>query len=95
MTARTPKRPRAVVGPTAQLLTLADLPDPKTRRWVPRRKAEVVHAVRGGLLSREEAMTLYNLTPTEYREWETLYAEHGVEGLRATKLHIYRAGKSV
>lgn len=93
MTARKVQRPKAVVGPTAQLLTLADLPDPKTRRWVPRRKAEVVHAVKGGLLSKEEAMARYNLTLPEYREWETLYAAHGVEGLRTTRLNDYRASK--
>ena len=36
-------------------LTLADLPPASTRRWVIRRKAEVVAAVRGGLLSLDEA----------------------------------------
>jgi hypothetical protein len=44
-----------VIGPTGIPLTLADLPPANTQRWVIRRKAEVVAAVRGGLLSFEEA----------------------------------------
>ena len=40
-----------VVGPTGTPLTLRDLPPVNTDRWVIRRKAEVVAAVRGGLLS--------------------------------------------
>ena len=44
-------RPRVkyVIGPDGSPLTIADLPPPNTRRWVIRRKAEVVAAVRGGL----------------------------------------------
>jgi hypothetical protein len=34
---------------------LGDLPPPETRRWVARRKAQVVAAVRAGLLTLEEA----------------------------------------
>ena len=41
----------SVVGPSGTALTLDDLPAPDTKRWVIRRKAEVVAAVRGGLLS--------------------------------------------
>jgi len=50
-------RPRVkyVIGPDGSPLTIADLPPTNTRRWVIRRKAEVVAAVRGGLLSLEEA----------------------------------------
>ena len=44
-----------VIGPDGSPLTLADLPPPNTKRWVIRRKAEVVAAVRGGLLSLDEA----------------------------------------
>ena len=33
-----------VIGPDGSPLTLADLPPPSTRRWVIRRKAEVVAA---------------------------------------------------
>ena len=44
-----------VIGPDGSVLTLVDLPSPNTRRWVIRRKAEVVAAVRGGLLTLEDA----------------------------------------
>jgi hypothetical protein len=44
-----------VVGPGARSLTTDDLPDAEATRWVIRRKAEVVAAVRGGLLSLDEA----------------------------------------
>ncbi len=41
-----PLRPRAkyVIGPDGSPLTIADLPAPGTKRWVIRRKAEVVAA---------------------------------------------------
>ena len=56
-----PHRPRVkyVIGPDGSPLTIADLPAPGTKRWVIRRKAEVVAAVRGGLLSLEEACSRY------------------------------------
>ncbi|MCH8189356.1 MAG: response regulator, partial [Proteobacteria bacterium] len=43
--------PTRVIGPSGKPLTIEDLPPPDTRCWVIRRKAEVVAAVRGGLLS--------------------------------------------
>ena len=46
----------SVRGPDGRPLTLADLPKPGISRWVTRRKAEVVAAVTGGLLSEEEAL---------------------------------------
>src|SRR5215831_9884287 len=59
-----PPRPQGnyVIGPLGSPLTIADLPPPGTKRWVPRRKAEVVAAVRGGLLSLQEACSRYSLT---------------------------------
>lgn len=80
----------AVIGPTAQYLTLSDLPDPKTKRWVPRRKAEVIHAIRGGLLSKQDAMKKYNLTNAELTEWESHYGSYGMSGLRVTHIQDYR-----
>ena len=44
-------RPAQVIGPLGESLTLDTLPPPNTTRWVVRRKAEVVAAVNGGLLS--------------------------------------------
>jgi hypothetical protein len=54
-----------VIGPTGAPLTLKDLPPPNTGRWVIRRKAEVVAAVRGGLISLDDALARYSLTAEE------------------------------
>ena len=61
---------RLVIGPDGQPMGLADLPSPKTKRWVARRKAEVVAGVEGGLLSIEQACRLYALTLEEFMGWE-------------------------
>jgi Protein of unknown function (DUF1153) len=55
---------------SGQPLTIAALPPPGTTRWVIRRKAEVVAAVRGGLLSLEEACRRYMLTVEEFLAWQ-------------------------
>ena len=70
----TPPRPPGnyVIGPDGSPLTIADLPPPGTKRWVPRRKAEVVVAVRGGLLSLQEACSRYSLTVDEFNSWQEL-----------------------
>jgi hypothetical protein len=52
-------------------LTITDLPAPGTKRWVIRRKAEVIAAVRGGLLSIEEACSRYMLTVDELLSWQS------------------------
>ena len=56
---------RCVLGPDGSVLTIADLPSPDTKRWVIRRKAEVIAAVRGGLLSLNDACKRYNLSRPE------------------------------
>jgi hypothetical protein len=71
-------------------LTINDLPPATTRRWVIRRKAEVVAAVRGGLLSLEEACQRYTLTVEEYLSWQASIDEHGLAGLRTTRIQQYR-----
>lgn len=83
-------RPMSVKGPDGHNLTLADLPSPGISRWVTRRKAEVVAAVQGGLLTRAAACERYNLTDEEFDGWEGLYALHGPKGLRTTRLQQYR-----
>ncbi|MBV8425883.1 MAG: DUF1153 domain-containing protein [Hyphomicrobiales bacterium] len=86
-------RPRVkyVIGPDGSPLTIADLPSVATRRWVIRRKAEVVAAVRGGLLSLEEACRRYALTVEEFLSWQASIDEHGLAGLRTTRIQQYRA----
>ncbi|CAN5531578.1 DUF1153 domain-containing protein [Caulobacter sp. DWR2-3-1b2] len=79
-----------VIGPTGAPLTLSDLPPPETQRWVIRRKAEVVAAVRGGLLSLDEACDRYKLTNEEFLNWQQSIERHGLAGLRTTRLQQYR-----
>jgi hypothetical protein len=84
-------RVKYVMGPDGSPLTIADLPPPSTKRWVIRRKAEVVAAVRGGLLSLSEACDRYRLTVDEFLSWQRSIERHGLPGLRATRLQQYRA----
>nr|WP_256387119.1 MULTISPECIES: DUF1153 domain-containing protein [unclassified Azospirillum] len=71
-------------------MTLDDLPPPDTRRWVMRRKAEVVAGVRAGLLSFAEACNRYSLSEEELASWQRLIDRHGVKALRVTRLQDYR-----
>ena len=70
MVAEEHNRVNYVVGPDGSPLTLADLPPENTKRWVIRRKAEVVAAVRGGLISIEDACERYRLTMEEFLSWQ-------------------------
>jgi hypothetical protein len=83
-------RARYVTGPDGSPLTVADLPPRDTKRWVIRRKAEVVAAVRGGLLSIEDACERYRLTLDEFLSWQRSIDRHGLPGLRTTRLQEYR-----
>jgi len=83
-------KPTYVTGPDGSPLTIADLPAPGTKRWVMRRKAEVVAAVRGGLLSLEEACSRYTLSVDEFLSWQRTIEQHGLPGLRTTRTQQYR-----
>jgi hypothetical protein len=66
-----------------------DLPPTDTKRWVARRKAAVVTAVRSGALGLEEACHRYEASQEELLAWERRIENHGVPGLRITPLQIY------
>lgn len=66
------------------------LPPANTRRWVVRRKAEVVSAVNGGLLTIAEACERYDLTLEELASWQRSIEREGMAGLRATRVQHYR-----
>jgi len=72
------------------MVSLESLPPPETKRWVIRRKAEVVAAVRAGLLSLEDACKRYSLSVEEFLSWQRLVDSHGLPGLRVTRLQDYR-----
>jgi uncharacterized protein DUF1153 len=76
-----------MVGPIG---SLESLPPPDTKRWVIRRKAEVVAAVRAGVISLEEACRRYTLSIEEFLSWQRLVDSHGLPGLRVTRLQDYR-----
>ena len=77
------------MGHDGRRLTLADLPRPETIRWVIRRKAKVVAAVRGGVLSLEEACGRYTLNTDEFRSWEFCIDHYGLAGVRTTHSQFY------
>lgn len=82
--------PRAVSLPDGTIMTRADLPPSETRRWVASRKSAVVKGIAYGLISEDEAMTLYGLSQEELKEWRTALKIHGEAALRATALQKYR-----
>src|SRR3546814_18491908 len=73
------------MGPLGPL-TLEDLPSSSTTYWVCRRKAEVLAAIDGGLLSVEEARARYRLSHEELAGWRRTIERAGVAGLRITRL---------
>lgn len=81
---------RLVIGPEGRPLTVADLPPSDTHRWVTKRKAVVVAAVKSGLLSLEDACSRYTLSAEEFQSWQSMIEQHGIPGLRATRVQHYR-----
>ena len=77
-------RPGTAPAPNRPL-TRRDLPPPDTKRWITRRKADVVTGVRTGLISLDEACRRYALSVDEFRSWQQSLAEQGLSGLRATR----------
>ena len=71
-------------------ISVRNLPPADTKRWVIRRKAEVVAAVKGGLISLDEACRRYTLSVEEFLSWQRAIDNHGVRGLRATRVQEYR-----
>ena len=84
------RRPLSVPGPLGQPISLETLPPANTRRWVVRRKAEVIAAIRGGLLTAAEACARYRLSPEELELWQESLDRAGVPGLRVTRIQLYR-----
>jgi Protein of unknown function (DUF1153) len=81
---------KGVFGPNGTRLTLGNLPCPDSVRWVASRKAELIAAVRGGLLTLDEACKRYGITPEEYLNWRDSMARFGMAGLHATNVQMHR-----
>lgn len=84
--------PRTVTLPDGRILTMADLP-PADTRWVASRKEIVVLAIRHGLITRDEALRRYGLSPEELDAWEQAVAKHGRKALKVTSLQKFRQPK--
>ena len=82
--------PRAVTLPDGSVMTRADLPEPNTGRWVASRKAAVVRAVEAGLIKRDEALEMYEISHEEFEGWQSLVVQHGETALKATAIQRYR-----
>jgi len=82
-------KPAQVVGPLGEPLTLDTLPPAGTTRWVVRRKAEVVAAVNGGMLTFDEVCERYGLTMEEFAGWKRAVERSGMPGLRVTRIQHY------
>lgn len=82
--------PRVVELSDGTSMTRADLPDPKTHRWVASRKAAVVRAVDGGLLSAKQACETYGLSTEELDGWRQAVTVFGEGALKTTALQKYR-----
>lgn len=67
------------------------LPAPYGTRWNAHRKAEVVTAVLGGILSLDEACTRYALSVEEFLSWRRLVVCPGNDGPPRMRAHAARA----
>lgn len=70
---------------------IENLPPLDTKRWVIRRKIQVVAGVESGLISLEDACERYALSTEEFLSWQRLLDSHGARALRATRVQDYRS----
>jgi hypothetical protein len=84
----------SVIAPTyvaeTQGEALGELPSSNEIRWGMRRKSQLIDAIRGGLLTFEEAQARYRLTVEELASWQAFFETHGQRGLRTTLTQQYR-----
>jgi len=80
---------RSIINPYGKRLTRDMLPPARTVRWVARRKAQVVSAIRGGLISREEARDLYKISDEELVSWEKSLDDQGHSRPGGTSIERY------
>lgn len=66
------------------------LPPANTVRWVARRKAQVVRAIKLQTLTFDDALERYGLSEEELRLWILSYEVHGLNALRVASIRQYR-----
>lgn len=74
-------------------VSINDLPPADVKRWVPARKAIVVEAVEGGVISLEEACLRYTLSIEEFTSWQRAKDQFGLRGLKAQNLRARNSAK--
>ncbi|MBV9571392.1 MAG: DUF1153 domain-containing protein [Alphaproteobacteria bacterium] len=79
-----------ITGPDGRPVRMVQPPPANLKRWSARRKAEVVTAVRGGMLSLEDACHRYALTVEEFLSWESAIHQYGLSGLRVAEIQHHR-----
>jgi len=77
----------SLIGANVTHLNLRDLPLSRAVRWTSRLKADVVQAVRCGLLSLSEASERYALSREEFRTWEIAHDVLVRQGMRTETSH--------
>jgi acetyl-CoA acetyltransferase len=71
----------------------SELPTPNIRRWTFGQKGAVLEAIRRGALTAEQARERYGLSVEELDAWQRDFERHGLYGLRATRVQVYRDEK--
>lgn len=82
-------RPGRVIGWDGKPITLDDLPQ-RDVRWSKKRKAQIVAAVRGNLLSFDEAWRRYGLSRLEFAAWENELLARAAERSRREEHSEFR-----
>ena len=70
-----------------------ELPPPNIRRWTFGHKGAVLEVIRRGAITAEETRERYGLSVEELDAWQRDFERHGLYGLRATRLQVYRGEK--
>jgi hypothetical protein len=76
------RRPQTRPVARIEAVPIPTLPPAGTRRWVARRKAQVVEAVMSNMLKLDEALRRYELSIEEFSAWKRRFYRSGVDGLR-------------
>lgn len=71
-----------------------DIPPAGMNRWTPARKALVVRAVQGELITLDEVLERYKMTEPEFRRWESSLKTDGALGLKVTKFQQLKRQKA-
>ena len=68
----------------------AGLPPKGLTRWNAHRKAAVITSIKDGLITEAQACDHYCISVEELRSWQGLFDKYGLNGLRTTRIQLYR-----